>query len=144
MEYFKECYFVLMNRVLQENMETDQKDQTKSNEILFSSNPICWKRNRPIWIVDIHCRWIAIPTDNSTDLHRCLYDWLPNMEKKQWNIHWPEADGTKTDIVEQLVNHSTWQEGDKKLTKDILAVRLGRYLSLHLFRDWKILDMENI
>jgi hypothetical protein len=145
-EYFKECYFILLNRAIQDEMETDKKDDanSKQNQILFSSNPICWKRDRPIWIADIRCRWIAIPTDTSVDLHKCLYDWLPEMEKREWVIQWPEVDGSKTELVEQLSNLSTWQDTDKKLTKDVLAVRLGKYQSLDLFNKWKFFDKENI
>jgi hypothetical protein len=142
MEILKECHFVVLNRAVQEHSETDQKEHEKSNEIHFSSNPICWKRDRPIWVVDLHCRWIAIPTDTATDLHRRLYDWLPHMELQKWIIHWPEVEGSKTEIVEQLMNFSTWQEGDKKLTKDILATRLGKHVTLRQFMMWKSDDTD--
>lgn len=136
LEYFKGCHFILMNRVVQESMETDQKEENKKSQIQFSSNPICWKRNQPIWIADIRCRWIAIPTDTSVELHTQLHSWLPHMESREWEIQWPEVEGTKTEMVEQLSALSTWQETDKKLTKDILAVRLGKHRALALFEKW--------
>jgi hypothetical protein len=143
-EYFKNCHFVLMNRVVQESMETDKKQDQAHNQILFSSNPILWKRDHPIWIADIRCRWIAIPTDTSVDLHTQLLPWLSNMEKQEWVIQWPEVEGTKTEMVEQLSTLSTWQETDKKLTKDLLAVRLGKHRTLQLFEKWNKVHNETV
>lgn len=138
-EYFKECHFILMNRAVQESMETDKKEEVpSSNQILFSSSPLCWKRDRPIWIADLRCRWIAIPTDHSVDLHHLLSGWLSEMEKKGWKVQWPDVDATKAELVEQLSVLAGWQEMDKKLTKDTLATRLGREKTLRLFEKWKM------
>lgn len=139
-EALQEAHFVLMNRAVQESMESDAKDQ--DNRLSFSSSPLTWKRDRPIWIVDTRCRWMAVPTDTVESLGFVLSSWLPLMAEKGWKIQWPEVEGTKTEIVEQLVALSLWQEMDKKLTKDILAARLGKEKTLERFRTWKETQAE--
>lgn len=134
-EALQEAHFVRMNRAVQESMESDAKDQ--DNRITFSSSPLTWKRDRPIWIVDSRCRWMAVPTDTAEPLGAALFSWLPAMAEKGWMIQWPEVEGTKTEVVEQLVALARWQETDKKLTKDVLAIRLGKEKTLDRFRTWK-------
>lgn len=134
-EALQEAHFVRMNRAVQESMESDAKDQ--DNRITFSSSPLTWKRDRPIWIVDSRCRWMAVPTDTAEPLGSALFSWLPAMAEKGWMIQWPEVEGTKTEVVEQLVALARWQETDKKLTKDVLATRLGKEKTLDRFRTWK-------
>ena len=135
MEYFEEVHFIRMNRAIQHEMESDQKEQI--NTISFSYSPLLWKRDRPIWIVDAHCRWIAIPTDTLQSLHAKVGDWLTECSEKGWKIEWPEIDGNKTELMEQLISLGSWQETDKKFTKDILAQRLGKEKTIHLFQKWK-------
>jgi hypothetical protein len=134
MEALQESHFILMNRAVQESMESDAKDQV--NRLSFSSSPLTWKRDRPIWIVDSRCRWMAVPTDTAEPLGSVLESWLPQMAEKGWSIQWPEVEGTKAEVVEQLITRGTWQEVDKKLTKDILAIRLGKEKTLERFRTW--------
>jgi hypothetical protein len=137
MEVFQDAHFVLMNRAVQQTMELDAK--TQENTIGFSSSPLLWKRDRPVWLVDARGRWLAIPTDTVSPLATDLAKWLPQMAEQGWTIQWPEAEGTKTELVEQLVALGAWQESDKKITKDILAGRLGKEKTLDLFRKWKSL-----
>lgn len=137
-EVLQESHFILMNRAVQESMESDAKDQV--NRLAFSSSPLTWKRDRPIWMVDSRSRWMAVPTDTTEPLGAVLADWLPSMTEKGWVVQWPEADGTKTELVEQLMALGTWQEGDKKLTKDILAGRLGKEKTLDRFRTWTVIS----
>jgi len=134
LETLQECHFVWMNRAVQESMESDAKHQ--ENRMGFSSSPLTWKRDRPIWLVDGHCRWMAVPTDTTEPLGTTLARWLPTMAEKGWTIEWPEVEGTKTDIVEQLMALGAWQEGDKKIVKDVLAARLGKEKTLERFRNW--------
>ena len=140
MEALQEAHFVLMNRAVQESMESDAKDQV--NRLAFSSSPLTWKRDRPIWIVDSRCRWMAVPTDTAECLGSVLASWLPFMAEKGWIIQWPEVEGTKAEVVEQLVALACWQETDKKLTKDVLATRLGKEKTLERFRRWKETHIE--
>ena len=136
LEVFQDAHFVLITRAVQGTMESDNKDQ--QNMIGFSSSPLLWKRDRPVWLVDAHGRWMAVPTDTSKPLVADLADWLPLMAEKGWKIQWPEADGTKTELVEQLIALGGWQDSDKKLTKDVLSVRLGKEKTCDLFRKWKL------
>ena len=137
MEIFQDAHFILMNRAIQDSMETDSKD-TSGNRIRFSSSPLLWKRDRPVWLVDARGHWLAIPTDAQRPLVSELADWLPLMAEKGWEIQWPEVEGTKVEIVEQLMTLGTWQDSDKKMTKDILSARLGKEKTLDLFRKWKL------
>jgi hypothetical protein len=61
---------------------------------------------------------------------------LSTIEQTGWIIQWPEVEGTKTEIVEQLSVLPTWQITDKKLVKEVLAVRLGRANCIKLFTKW--------
>lgn len=135
MEYLEEVYFIRMNRAIQHEMESDKKEQI--NTLSFSSSPLLWKRDRPIWIVDAHCRWIAIPTDTLQSLHEKIGDWLPVISDKGWKIEWPEIDASKAELIEQLIALGSWQETDKKWTKDVLSQRLGKEKTIQLFKKWK-------
>jgi hypothetical protein len=135
MEHFQDAHFVLMNRAIQTAMESDMK--TQENTIGFSSSPLSWKRDRPVWLVDMRGRWIAIPTDAVSPFVSEVGEWLPRMAEQGWTIQWPEVEGTKTELVEQFIALGIWQESDKKLTKDILARRLGKEKTLDLFRKWR-------
>jgi hypothetical protein len=56
------------------------------------------------------------------------------VEEKGWLIHWPEVEGTKTELVEQASAYPEWKETDKKLTKEVLAQRLGKRHTLQWFK----------
>lgn len=135
MEYLGDVHFIRMNRAIQHEMESDKKEQM--NTITFSSSPLLWKRERQIWIVDSHCRWIAIPTDTLQSLHEKVGDWLNEISEKGWTIEWPEIEGSKVELIDQLIALGSWQDTDKKITKDILAQRLGKEKSIQLFRKWR-------
>jgi hypothetical protein len=80
---------------------------------------------------------VAIPSEQAAqDLHKILANWLSTIEQTGWIVQWPEVDGTKTEIVEQLSVLPTWQITDKKLVKEVLAVRLGRANCIKLFTKW--------
>lgn len=132
-------HFVLMKSAVQENIEEGEKQYESSlkGEIVFSSDPVTWKRENPVWIADYRARWIAIPTENNAqDLHKIIALWLSNIEQSGWIVQWPEVDGTKVEILEQLSQLPTWQITDKKLTKELLASRLGRANSIRVFTKW--------
>ena len=131
--------FVLMKSAEQENIEEGEKqyDSSLKGEVVFSSEPINWKQEQPVWVADFRARWVAIPTENNAiDIHKILGTWLSTIEQTGWIIQWPEMDGTKTELVEQLSVLPTWKPDDKKLTKDVLAVRLGRAKSIEVFVNW--------
>jgi hypothetical protein len=140
-------HFVLMKSAVQENIEEGEKqyDSALKGEVVFSSDPSTWKQGNTVWIADYRARWVAIPTEsNAQDLHKIIGTWLSNVEQTGWMVQWPEVDGTKTEIVEQLSILPTWQITDKKLTKDILATRLGRANTIKLFTKWMMNDTEVI
>lgn len=137
--FMRNIHFVLMKEATQENIEEGEEKSNSGlkGEIVFSSNPANWKRDNPVWIADYRARWVAIPHDHdSQNLHEILYTWLTTAEQTGWIIQWPEIDGTKTELIEQLSQLSTWQVTDKKLTKDVLACRLGRLKACSTFTTW--------
>jgi hypothetical protein len=99
-------------------------------EIIFSSDPCTWK-NDP-WIVDFRGQWVALPSDpSSKPVYQILEKWLCKMEEDHWFIKWHEVDATKVELVNALSQLPSWVETDRKLTKDVLSVRLGRYNTLN-------------
>ena len=138
--YMRSIQFILMKEVVQEKTETDEKTYESSwkGELIFSSDPLLWKHDNPVWIVDYRARWMAIPSESSSKpIHSILYEWLTTVEQKGWVVQWPEVEGTKTECVERLSVLSNWQESDKKLSKDVLSARLGKMLSMNLFTKWQ-------
>lgn len=135
----RSLHFVLMKEAIQDKIEDDEVsyDSSLKGEIIFSSDPSTWKRENQIWIVDYRARWIAVPTEQSAiSMHQLIGSWLANIEQKGWIIQWPEVDATKTELVEILSSSSEWKEMDKKLPKEILATRLGKMKSYHVFTQW--------
>lgn len=130
-------HFILIKESIQDSIEDDQKtyDSVLKGEILFSSNPINWIKENPVWIVDYRGRWVAMPSDN---IHIALDKWLYDMEKSGWIIQWPEVEGTKVELIDTLSKMPTWNDNDKKLSKDVLAVRLGKEQSINIFKDLKM------
>ena len=143
----RNIYFVLMKSAVQENIEEGEKqyDSSLKGEIVFSSDPTNWKQEYPVWVVDYRARWVAIPSEqHAQDLHKILANWLSTIEQTGWIIQWPEADGTKVEILEQLSQLPTWQQTDKKLTKDVLGARLGRANCIKVFTKWMTNNIEII
>lgn len=136
--YLQKIQFVLMKEAIQEKIESDDtKDGSWKGDIYFSSDPYHWKKDDPVWIADYRGRWLAVPTDSSSQsIHSILNNWLLTIEQKGWIINWPEMDLTKTELVEQLSILPNWQENDKKLSKDTLSARLGKMKTLHVFSKW--------
>lgn len=134
--HLRNIHFVLMKEAVQEDIEEGEKQFVKG-EIVFSSNPIMWKKENPIFVADFRGRWVAVQSENnSQDIHTFIGTWLNSVEQHGWIVQWPEIDATKSELVEQLSAHSSWQPTDKKLTKEVLAGRLGRMNTLGLFTKW--------
>jgi len=125
--------FVLVKSAVQEEIEEGKQGSLKG-EILFATDPSNWKLDTPIWIVDYHSRWVAL--NDTTDTHKIIADWLTSIEYTGWIIKWPEMGETKTEMIEKLSQMGLWQETDRKLTKDILSVRLGRTSCIRVFTKW--------
>jgi len=123
-----QTHFVMMNEAVQDTIEEGGAHDAQSaikGEIHFSSDPATWKQENPIWIVDYRGRWVATPLESDT---RTYAAWLETIETMGWMVQWPEADGTKVELLEKLL--ALGQESDKKLSKDVLSARLGRLTSL--------------
>ena len=97
-------------------------------EISFATNPTNWSSTKPVWIADYRGRWLGTPVGEDTEnlVGPSVSIWLGGLETSGWIVHWPEAEGTKEEIVTALKENPTWQPADSKLKKEILAKRLGR------------------
>jgi len=143
----RDMHFVLMKSSVQEDIEEGEKqyDSSLKGEVVFSSDPSNWKQDDAVWVADYRARWVAIPSEQQAqDLHKILANWLSTIEQTGWVIQWPEVDGTKTELVEKLSALPTWQVTDKKLTKDVLAARLGRANCIKVFTKWMMTDSIDI
>ena len=141
--HMRNIHFILMKEAIQETIEegAEKAESSLKGEIVFSSDPANWKRDNPVWIADYRARWVAIPSENgSSDIHKILINWFSTIEQLGWAIQWPEINGTKTELVEQLSQLPTWSPNDKKLTKDILSARLGRIKAMSVFKNWSTLN----
>ena len=135
----RDLQFVLMKEAIQDKIEDHevQYNSALKGEILFSSDPTTWKRSTPTWVVDYRAHWVAIPTEqHSVPMNQWLHQWLPSIEQKGWTIQWPNVEGTKIEMLEKLMMCPDWKETDRKLTKEILSVRLGRIYTTRLFTKW--------
>jgi hypothetical protein len=104
-------------------------------EISFATNPMNWSGNKPVWIADYRGRWLGTPIDSAENLVGAAVSiWLGSLETSGWIVHWPEADGTKEEIVTELKSSPTWQTSDSKLKKEILSKRLGRIKTFEALR----------
>ena len=139
LSYLQNCHFVLMKSAVQEDIEEGEKQYASSlkGEIVFSSDPSTWKHDNPVWVADYRARWVAIPSEQGAqNLHKLLGTWLSSIEQTGWVVQWPEVDGTKTEIIEKLSTMPIWQAADKKLSKELLACRLGRANCIQVFTKW--------
>lgn len=147
LSHMRNINFVLMKSAIQEDIEEGQKqyDSSLKGEVVFSSDPSNWKQEDAVWVADYRARWVAVPAEQvAQDIHKILGTWLSTIEQTGWVVQWPEVDGTKTELVEQLSTLPTWQITDKKLTKDVLAARLGRANCIKVFTKWMTTEVSNI
>jgi hypothetical protein len=140
-EAMRSIQFIMLKEAVQEKTEDHDgavvNDSGFKGEIFFSSNPSLWKTDDPVWVVDYKGHWVAIPMDMSArPIKTYMGEWLEQMEQNGWMVQWPEVDGTKAELVATLSQQSTWKETDKKLSKETLALRLGKQHTLHLFDKW--------
>jgi hypothetical protein len=104
-------------------------------EISFATNPMNWSGNKPVWIADYRGRWLGTPIDSAENLVGAAVSiWLSSLETSGWIVHWPEADGTKEEIMTELKSSPTWQTSDTKLKKEILSKRLGHIKTFEALR----------
>ena len=121
-------YFVFVRDA--KGVEEDREDKPEEllgaskGSISFSSEPSTWDREKPVWIVDYHARWVAVSEEEGT--RDILLDWLGCMERGGWIVDWPIVDDTKEAIIRELCDDCSWRSIDSKLLKAELAKRLGR------------------
>jgi len=136
LSFMQEVHFVLMKETIQDTIQDGTLHDTSfKGEILFSSDPTRW--SHPIWVADYRGRWVANASEvGAAPLPSLLATWLTTMEQQGWVIQWPEMEGTKVELVEQLSSLPGWKDEDRKKTKDVLSVRLGRAATIQHFSQW--------
>jgi hypothetical protein len=130
--------FILLKSTTNDDTKLDLTEFSGSGykgDIYFSSDPNNWRKETPIWIADYKGRWIAT-TESYDKTYILLPTWLLYCEQNGWIIQWPEIDGTKEYIIEQLSLLPTWNLADKSHKKEILSKRLGKSKVLELFTKW--------
>lgn len=128
--HLQQMHFIMMHESKKDH-DSEVEDNGTKGVITFSSDPSTWSRERPVSIVDLQGRWVALPSEGEArPLTQFLDQWVEEMEQKQWLITWPEIDLKKTELIEQLIVYPTWKETDRKLTKEHLAARLSRTKTL--------------
>jgi hypothetical protein len=135
--YLRNIHFVLIREHVSDHVDgathaNEINDGNIKGHVLFSSDPTCWKKENPVWVIDEKGRWVATKEDTS-QIKSVLGNWLVDLEQSGWVIKWPEVDATKIDLITALSVLPTWQETDRKLSKDVLSFRLGRANTLKLF-----------
>jgi pterin-4a-carbinolamine dehydratase len=104
-------------------------------EISFATNPTLWTASKPVYVADYRGRWMATPVDTAGYLSGPVVSiWLGSLESSGWTVEWPEADGTKESIVNELNKLPTWNATDSKLKKEVLAKRLGKAHTFNALR----------
>jgi hypothetical protein len=136
--HLRNIHFVLIREHVSDHVDgvENKDDGNIKGHILFSSDPTCWKKENPIWVIDEKGRWVATKDDTS-HIKSILGNWLVELEQSGWIIKWPEVDATKTDLIAALAVLPTWQETYRKLSKDVLSFRLGRATTLMFFSKMK-------
>lgn len=132
-------HFILIKESTQVDSVDNTYDSSLKGEIMFSTNPIHWTKDCPIWIIDYRGQWVAMPhTVTDEHIYSIIHDWIINIQQKGWIVHWPEIDETKAELVNKLIMFPDWQETDRKFTKDQLSVRLGKLNTLRTFKHLSI------
>ncbi len=137
--YIKNINFLLIKTNIQESIEKSIEISNSSHKgyVYFSSNPINWKRETPIYVIDYRCRWIAYQhAAANNSIHNHIAPWLLFTQGNGWTIEWPELDMTKTAIVAELSKEITYNPSDNSLLKDILSERLSKIKTLRVFTNW--------
>lgn len=134
---WEECYGAIatmleLQIILVRRQTTEEGEEVVGTgfkgEISFATNPAIWSSTKPVWIADYRGRWLGTPVgaDGENIVGAAVSIWLGSLETSGWIVHWPEAEGTKEEIVTSLKESPTWQPVDSKLKKEILSKRLGR------------------
>ena len=133
-----------VNFIFVRSAESVEESKDKPEELLgaskgsisFSSDPATWDGDMPLYVVDYHGRWIAVPSDKEErEIQTLVSDWLKT-GAQGWIIDWPTVDATKEALVAELSVLPNWMATHSKLKKDVLAERLGRIRAERVFFRW--------
>jgi hypothetical protein len=133
-----------VNFIFVRSAESVEESKDKPEELLgaskgsisFSSDPATWDSETPLYVVDYHGRWLAIPSDKEErHVQTLVSEWLKT-GAVGWIVNWPVVDATKEALVAELSVLPNWMPTHSKLKKDVLAERLGRIRAERVFFSW--------
>jgi hypothetical protein len=125
---------------VEESKDADRPEEllgASKGSISFSSDPATWDGEMPLYVVDYHGRWLAVPSDKEErEIQTLVSEWLKT-GAQGWIIEWPTVDATKEALVAELSVLPNWMPTHSKLKKDVLAERLGRIRAEQVFFRWR-------
>ena len=133
-----------VNFIFVRSAESVEESKDKPEELLgaskgsisFSSDPATWDSETPLYVVDYHGRWLAVPSDKEErPVQTLVSEWLKT-GAVGWIVNWPVVDATKEALVAELSALPNWMPTHSKLKKDVLAERLGRIRAERVFFSW--------
>lgn len=139
-------------------LKTHDEDKTDSKESMILIRYVCWRANiQCIWLEDDNTarpfpqdmrlwsseqptffwdrkrRSMGIPSAEGASW---MTLWVSNWEAANKQIHYPEADGKKSEILDAWKKYTAYKSTDDKLKKDDLAQMLGRAEVISLLCSW--------
>jgi len=115
------------------NIQTIVLGDGKCPTIRFAPDIRRWTNAYPIYIVSEDLTHVWKPHE---DIMGKLKFWIDDMEKAGAQIDWPEAEGSKTELVEELSYRPGWREENNKKKKEELARMLTRSNALKYISEW--------
>lgn len=115
------------------NIQTIVLGDGKCPTIRFAPDIRRWSNAYPVYIVseDLTRVW-----KQNDDISNKIVYWIDDMEKAGAQIDWPEAEGSKTELVEELSYRPGWKEENNKKKKDELARMLTRSNAIKYLSQW--------
>jgi hypothetical protein len=138
-------------------LKTHDEEKTDSKESMILIRYVCWRANiQCIWLEDDQSArpFPQDPRQWSAEVPIFFWDrkrramgltserpswvalWISNWEASKKTFQFPEADGKKSEILEEWKKYIAYKSTDDKLKKDELAEMLGRAETLKLFTSW--------
>jgi hypothetical protein len=116
------------------NIQTIIVGDGKNPTITFSPDIRRWTDAYPTYIVSEDLTRVWKPYEN---INSKLVMWLDNMESTGSIIDWPEAEGTKTELIEICETFPNWKIEHEKKKKEELARMVSRRNAINYMMSWK-------
>jgi hypothetical protein len=115
------------------NIQTIVLGDGKCPTIRFAPDIRRWTDAYPIYIVSEDLTRVWKPHD---EINKKLVFWIDTMERLGAEIDWPEAEGSKAELVEELSYRPGWKDEHGKKKKEDLARMLTRSNAIRYLGEW--------